>query len=137
MDWKSCVDQKIAKMVHPDSVMVKTLIDSSNNKLKSEELLESNKITAGSKLSLAYDALREALEALAITSGYKIYNHECYTCFLKEFLDLQEAGDKFDNFRKIRNKVNYYGAELSVAEADKIIKDIKILMADVIKYISN
>jgi len=42
-----------------------SLIRSSNNSTESESRLEMSDVTAGSKLSLAYDSLREALGALA------------------------------------------------------------------------
>ena len=84
-------------------------------------------VTAGSKLSLAYDSLRELLEALALKNGYKVYNHECYTALLKEILKQSDKGDEFDDIRKTRNAVNYYGKNLSTEEAGKVIEKIKNL----------
>ena len=80
-----------------------------------------------SKISLAYDSLRELLEALALKHGYKIYNHECYTSFLKEILKENQNGDEFDDLRKIRNAVNYYEKDVLIEEAKEIIKRIKNL----------
>lgn len=127
MDWKECCDKKIAKNVKPDVSLMNSLIKSSENNLKSESMLPMTNVTAGSKLSLAYDSLRELLEALAIKKGYKIYNHECYTAFLKEVLKQSNAGELFDEIRKVRNAVNYYGKIISPEEADKIIIKIKSL----------
>ena len=125
MDWKECFDKRIAKNVSLDLDMIKSLIKNSENKLKSEEKLVISSITAGSKLSLVYDSLRELLEALALKKGYKIYNHECYTAFLKEVLRESDKGDEFDEIRMIRNDINYYGKEISIEEAESIIKRIK------------
>lgn len=127
MDWKECFNKRIIKNINPDLEMVKSLIKNSENKLKSEEKLVMNSITAGSKLSLAYDSLRELLEALALKKGYKIYNHECYVAFLKEILKESAKGEEFDEIRKIRNDINYYGKDTSVEEAKEIIQRIKQL----------
>ena len=127
MDWQECLNKKIAKEVKEDINLIESLLKTSNNKLESEEKLEMNEITAISKLSLTYDSLREVLEALALKKGYKIYNHECYTAFLKEILEESEKGDEFDEIRKIRNSVNYYGKGISIEEATEIIIKIKEL----------
>ena len=127
MDWKECCDKKIAKNVKLDKNLINSLKKTSENKLKSSEELIMNEINAASKVSLAYDSLRELLEALSLKKGYKIYNHECYTAFLKEIIEESEKGDEFDEIRKIRNSINYYGKELSIEEARNIINKIKFL----------
>lgn len=127
MDWEECCGKLLAKGVKQDFAMIKSLMKSSENKLKSELKLEMSEVTAASKLSLAYDSLRELLEALALKKGYKIYNHECYTAFLKEIMKESLRGDEFDDVRRARNSVNYYGKEISPSEAEKIIFKIKSL----------
>ena len=126
-DWKDCLEAFTAKKVKPDDSMIKSLIKTSKNKLDSEGQLVMNNVTAASKLSLAYDSLRELLEALSVKKGYKIYNHECYTAFLKEVLNKSDKGDEFDEIRKIRNAVNYYGKEITAEEALKTIERIRKL----------
>ncbi|MFQ5531914.1 MAG: hypothetical protein ACE5ES_04825, partial [Candidatus Nanoarchaeia archaeon] len=68
------------------------------------------------KISLLYDSLRELLECLALSKGYKIYNHECYTSFLKEIVNKSDLGDEFDKFRILRNNINYYGKQIDKEE---------------------
>lgn len=135
MDWKSCLDTLTAKAAKPDDDMIKSLIKMSKNRLLSEGKLEMNDVTAASKFSLAYDSLRELLEALAFKHGYKVYNHECFTAFLKEVMKQSDKGDEFDTIRKIRNAVNYYGKDISPKEADKIISKIKELRKFVLELI--
>ncbi len=135
-DWKMCLAKRIAKEVKPDEGLIKSLATSSKNKMESGESLKMNGITAGSKLSLAYDSLRELLEALAVKKGYKIYNHECYTAFLKEIMGESAKGDDFDEIRKIRNAVNYYGKDISAEEAVSVIGKIKTLRNAILKILS-
>jgi hypothetical protein len=124
MDWRDCINQKIAKKITPDAELIKSLINTSNNKLESETKLAMEDVTADSKVSLAYDSLRELLEALSIKTSYKIYNHEGYTPFLKEILQQDSIAEEFDDIRKIRNSINYYGKSVSKEEAAEIIQRI-------------
>jgi len=102
MDWEDCCSRRIAKNVKPDVEVIISLTKSSRNKLESESKFNMNEVTASSKLSLAYDSLRELLEALALKNGYKVYNHECYTAFLKEIIKENYKADEFDDIIEIR-----------------------------------
>ena len=124
-DWKSCIDNLTAKRIKPDEGKIRSLLKASKKKFQSEGMLEMSEVTSTSKFSLAYESLRELLEALAIKKGYKIYNHECYTYFLKEILDESARGDDFDAIRKVRNGVNYYGKDLTQQQAEKMIRLIR------------
>jgi len=127
MDWEECNKKRIVKDVSEDLDFISSLIKTSEDKLISADKLTTDEITSASKLSLTYDSLRELLEALSLKQGYKIYNHECYVSFLKEILNESEKGDEFDEIRKIRNNINYYGKTISVEEAEDVIKRIKKL----------
>ena len=124
MDFKECIKKMLAKDVSRDASLIKSLLMASKNRMESAIRLEMSPITASSKVSLAYDSLREASEALSIGKGYKIYNHECYTAFLKEIMGESDLGDSFDSARKIRNAINYYGRELSEKEASEMVRRI-------------
>jgi hypothetical protein len=137
MDWDECCNKRTVKDVVPDESMVSSLVRSSKNKLKSEAKLPMSEVTAVSKLSLAYDSLRELMEALALRKGYKIYNHECYTAFLKEIIKESDKGADFDELRRTRNAVNYYGETLTVEEADRAIAKIKSLRNSVYGFMKN
>ncbi|HLC57859.1 MAG TPA: hypothetical protein VJH95_04760 [Candidatus Nanoarchaeia archaeon] len=113
MDWLECTFKKLAKEVSSEPGLITSLIRLSEDKLKSEKLLPLNATTISSKISLAYDSLRELLEALALKQGFKIYNHECYTSFLKEIIKDSSLGDDFDDMRILRNRINYYGKQVT------------------------
>ena len=136
MDFNDCLKKKIAKEVSEDKELINSLIKTSQNKFDSEKKLELNDVTSSSKISLSYDSLRELLEALAIKNGYKIYNHECYTHFLKEVLNESSKGDEFDELRKIRNSINYYAKDVSVGEAKDILERITKLREDILKLLN-
>ncbi len=131
MDFKECIKKRIVKEINEDKELIASLLKTSQNKLDSEEKLELNLVTSSSKISLLYDSLREILEALAIKNGYKIYNHECYVYFLKEILNESTKGDEFDELRKIRNSINYYGKEISLNDAKNTLNKLNKLRIDI------
>jgi uncharacterized protein (UPF0332 family) len=127
MDWKECWDKRIAKNTSRDENLIKSLIEMSDIK---EGVVNSAKIdenTALAYIPTAYDSLRELIEALSLKKGFKIYNHECYTSFLKEIMKESELGEKFDKIRKVRNSINYYGKRISLEDSKKVINSINLL----------
>ena len=133
MDWIECNNQRIVKNVAIDRPMIRSLIDASNNKMESEKILPLTAVTASSKITLAYDALRELLEALSLSKGFKIYNHECYTPYLKEVMNQSLLSDEFDELRKLRNAINYYGKKFSPEDSTLVLNNIKRIIIAVRK----
>lgn len=133
MDWTACKKKDLVKEVKRDDNLINSLLSASTKRLKAQALLPLDNTTATSKLSLAYEALREVLEALAIANGFKIYNHECYCAFLIEILQENVLAKKFDNFRKLRNSINYYGKDISAEEANPILAEMQKLIEEVKK----
>ena len=126
MDWKECVQKRIVKDVKEDKNLITSTREIADIKIRSAEALP-EEFSIG-KITLLYDALRETLESVALENGFKIYNHECYSAFLKEILNLPAEADVFDKLRKIRNGINYYGKKVQQEEAESIIKDLKQLI---------
>ncbi|MBS3170958.1 HEPN domain-containing protein [Candidatus Woesearchaeota archaeon] len=133
MDWTECKKKGFVKNIKLDLNLISALEKQSKNKLISSKMIELNETTTSSKVSLAYDSLRKLLEALAIKKGFKIYNHECYCSFLKEIIKDSLLGSHFDDLRIIRNKINYYGEDLSIEEAKQILKEIEEILNKVSK----
>jgi uncharacterized protein (UPF0332 family) len=122
MDWEQCVKKGMIKETNPDDSMISSLLKGSENRFQSAEMLELIETTASTKVSNHYESIRTALEALALRKGFKIYNHECYVCFLREKCNDIAMSKDFDQFRVLRNQINYKGAEVGVEEANSVIK---------------
>jgi len=136
MDWKECNDKKFVKKIRIDTNLIDSLIKSSKKKFESNNMLKLNETTAPTKISIIYESLREVLEALAIKKGFKIYNHECFCSFLYEICQSKVFSTEFDEFRKIRNQINYYGKDIILKEAKIIIDDIVLLRKNILnKYL--
>jgi hypothetical protein len=126
MDWKECIQKRVVKDVKNDKNTIESIRDIAKLKIESAKILPKSHFI--SIICLMYDALRELLEAIALERGFKIYNHECYTPFIKEIMDLPNEADMFDKLRKIRNSINYYGRHFDMEESDKILIDLKLLI---------
>lgn len=130
MDWRECNDRRLIKRISRDDDLIDSLLKSAEKKSQTALRLELDNVTAASKITLYYDCLREILETISIKKGYKIYNHDCYCAFLKEIMNEGKIADLFDRFRKIRNDLNYYGKDIKVDEAKKIIEEITKLIEE-------
>lgn len=126
MDWCECIKKRIAKSVKVDRNLIKSARIIADVKIRSAEALPKELFIG--KIILFYDALREYLECIVLEKGYKIYNHECYTAFLKEILKTSKDAEIFDELRKIRNGINYYGRNVSKEESEEIISNLNILI---------
>ena len=131
MDWKECINKRIVRSAETADELIKSLIETSKNTLLSADFLFLNETTSVSKLSLCYDSLRELLEALALKKGYKIYNHECYTGFLKDIIGDSELSERFNRIRLLRNSVNYYGQKVDLRDAKDKIEELKSLILEI------
>ena len=123
MDWKGCLKKQIVKTISLDLNKIISLEKIADVKIRSSNILPEELYYA--KITLLYDALRTFLEILASRKSFKIYNHECYSSFIREILKLSSRATEFDKLRIIRNKINYYGTELNLAEAKHILISLK------------
>ena len=89
------------------------------------------------KICLFYDGLRGLLETIALKKGYKVYNHECYTSFIREVLSMSREASIFDNLRRVRNGINYYGQNVTKEESEQVIKELLELIKKFKELIEN
>ncbi len=130
MDWEACL-KKNARPASKDDNVMRSLRESAPLNLETAQLIAQTETSYSSIITLTYDSLRMLLEVLSLQNGYKIYNHECYTCFLREVLKLELLAEKFDPVREIRNRINYYGKRLGKDEFEVVYKDILFLIKEI------
>jgi len=121
----------------PDIQLARSLVKMSDNHLKSIEEMKLTDVTSATIMTNYYESLREIVEAIATIDGYRVYSHEAFTSYLKEKGE-DSISIKFDNFRKIRNSVNYYGrpVEVGITRAN-IVEIRKIIMELKGKFLKN
>jgi hypothetical protein len=131
MDWEECNLKKLVKRVNPDLNLIESLKKSSQKRIASANRLKIDETTSSSVISLCYEALRELLEAVSLSRGFKIYNHDCYAALLKEVMREEKLGILFDKFRQLRNRINYYGKEISPDDAKQLKEEIISLIGKI------
>ncbi|MFH0875532.1 MAG: hypothetical protein V1859_06325 [archaeon] len=129
MDWKGCKDSNMAKRIEPDFRKAGSIILAANDRESTAKMLPLNETTKETILSLMYDVLRELLEALALQHGYKIYNHECFTSFLRDIINDEKFALDFDSARQLRNSINYYGKKILIDDANSSLSDINKMIS--------
>ncbi|MBS1266867.1 MAG: hypothetical protein MAG795_00836 [Candidatus Woesearchaeota archaeon] len=90
------------------------------NTIKNADL---NKHNISAYVPMAYDCLREILEGICIMKGYKVTNHVCIEKILKSKYP-NISFYEFNRFRKIRNRINYYGQMIEFEQGKEMIEKI-------------
>ncbi len=123
MDVKECFKRGLIKKTRVNKELIKSLIEMSNIKELTVIGAKIDKVNISAYVSLAYDSLREVLEALCILNGYKVLSHICIGELLKDILEDFDY-EEFDRLRWIRNSINYYGKKIEFEQGKKIIEKI-------------
>ncbi|MBI2548647.1 hypothetical protein HYW21_04825 [Candidatus Woesearchaeota archaeon] len=87
-------------------------------------------------LENAYEAMREAADAVLYEEGFKSYSHEASIVYLLKKGFSQQEVSEFDRFRKIRNSIKYYGGDCDPVDAQQAILLAKSLIPKIQKLLS-
>lgn len=137
MDLKDCYKNNFIKKTKIDKELIKSLLEMSKIKEDIVKNAKLDEVNTSAYLSIAYDSLREALEALCILNGYKVTSHTCLGELLKNLIPDFDFFS-FDRFRYIRNSINYYGTKVDYNQGKEIINKIFKMKSEIIKkYFKN
>lgn len=106
--FEAFIERDIVKRTRPDTRRAEALRTQARTTLGFITTLEVTQASASTVLSMAYESLRQHLEALAFEEGFKVYSHEAYTAYLLD-KKLVSLAHRFDRLRKLRNGAHYYG----------------------------
>jgi len=123
MDIQECFKKGLIKKTVVDKDLIASLSEMSYIKQKTVEDALINSFNISAYVSLAYDSLREILECICISKGYKVISHICIGELLREEIN-DFNYSSFDRLRWIRNSINYYGKKIGLVEGKKVIKKI-------------
>lgn len=125
MEFEDFIKRGVVRRGEKDNALAKSIIKTSHHDLKYLNTLGINELSARTLMCNYYDVLRAFIESISALDGFKVYSHEAYTYYLKEVKNEEQLSLKFDRFRKIRNKLTYYGKSISAEEAAPNIEEIK------------
>jgi uncharacterized protein (UPF0332 family) len=132
MDLEECFKKSLIKKTEVDENLIKSLIEMSKIKEDAVRKASVDNVNISAYVSLAYDSLREAMEAICIYKGYKVLSHICIGELLKSLFKEFEY-EEFDRLRWIRNSINYYGTKVEFKQGKEIINKIFNMKRNLIK----
>ncbi|MFH1649081.1 MAG: hypothetical protein ABIA93_00860 [Candidatus Woesearchaeota archaeon] len=136
MDWTECRDKGIVRQTTKNQALISNLVEAAEDKLHSSSLLPNNSRTRTSRIALTYDAIRALLEALAVSKGFKVYNHECFEAFLDYIMDAPQTASLFRKARILRNQITYFGSEVSEARVQNSLRELIIIKNEVRAFLA-
>jgi hypothetical protein len=108
MDFDDFIRSNKVIKAEKDIQKVKALVKMSNSNLEYVSKLVIDEKSATIIFVNYYEALRQILEAMSLSEGYKVFSHEAYTYYLRNKNE-ESISMKFERLRKLRNGANYYG----------------------------
>lgn len=123
MDLNDCIRKGMIRKISVNDELIKSLIEMSSIKQQTVEEANLNERNISAYVSLAYDSLREILEAACISKGYKVLSHICISILMKDLFEDFDK-DELDRMRYIRNGINHYGTRVDFEQGREIIEKI-------------
>jgi uncharacterized protein (UPF0332 family) len=120
MDMNDCFKKGFIKKTSVDRELIHSLIEMADITEQAVESARIDEVNISVYVSLAYDSLRQVLEALCVLNGYKVISHICIGELLNQILDEFDF-DEFDRMRWIRNSINYYGEKVDFEQGKQLI----------------
>ncbi len=131
MDINECKSTGIIRRTRIDTNLITSILEMSDIKEDAAKNASPNDISINAFFPMAYDALREILEAYALLHGYKVGNHDCLGKLLKELLPSFDLF-LFDRFRYARNGINYYGKKIGLEEGNLLIEKMFLMKKEIV-----
>ncbi|MCX6749473.1 MAG: hypothetical protein NTW17_01870 [Candidatus Pacearchaeota archaeon] len=137
MDLDDCYKKEFIKKTRINTSLISSLIEMSAVNEKTVKEAKISEINISSYIVLAYESLREILEAICISKGYKVLSHACLGELLKELIKDFDFNE-FDRLRYARNGVNYYGTKVELKQGKELIKKAFNMKNDLLgRYLRN
>lgn len=134
MNFEFSLNSGKVKKVVPNKIRASSLFKSSIQAIETAKVIPVNIKTSKTILRELYEGLREYCEATGYLNGYKFLDHESIGFFLRDILKEQSVYKKFDRYRKLRNRINYYGDDIELETVKEAISEIPELVKELEKH---
>lgn len=135
MNFENSLMEGYVKIVSKNESRARSFIKSSSQAVKTAVSIQLGEETKKSIFRELYEGLRQFCEAIGFFKGFKFQSHEAISYFLLDFLKEERIAREFDRYRKIRNRINYYGEEIDVNTVKEALKEIPEIITSLNKYI--
>lgn len=135
MNFENSLRQGYARRVGRSVNRARSLERSARQAIETAKLIPLNEKSLKTILRELYEGLRQYCEAIGFIEEYKFDSHEVITYFLRDVLKENKIAEKFDRYRKLRNRVNYYGEEIDIETVKEALEEIPKLFDLLEKYL--
>jgi len=127
MSWQACLDEGRVRKILPDIERARSLAAMCERKLNWLAGQRIADVTASPILANYFDVLGELCDTIVVSRGFKVSaaSRDCVVCFIADVLREKEISEIYDHYRKIRNRINYYGKGVSQDAASKGAEEIR------------
>ncbi len=134
VDFEYYLTKKIVKRKSRDTNLAKSLLDSARDRFKFAVKIKGEKPRYA--LELAYESVRELLDALLSLRGYKTWSHEAAISFLRNFDAFESTEvERLNVSRMKRHSSKYYGAMLDAREAEEEITFLRSVLQKLVTIV--
>ncbi len=124
--FEECMESNAAKRITPDKGRALSLQETAKARLSLIKGVDER--NCNFVFEDYYTSTLEILHARALGMGYGVSNHVCLGYFLRDVLKKEEFYPLFDDVRKKRNGLTYYGFLMDLETAKGAIEKCKRLM---------
>jgi hypothetical protein len=138
MGFDSHVKAGEVKAASRDPALARSLLGSAKERMETIALIPLNSKSSSSIFELAYDSIREPIDAILALDGYKSYSHIASISYLARFREITTAErNRIDNARHKRNQSKYYGKRVEEDEtrellllADSVLPKLELIIGE-------
>lgn len=127
MDLEKCRKRRLILKCEVDDERVHALVKMSEVKCSIAKNAPKTENDISVYVAMAYDSLREALDALCLNKGFKVLSHDCTGKLVQELTDDFDILT-FEKLKFARNRVNYYGTNIEFEYGEQLIKESEELL---------
>gem|GEM_PF-503819 len=115
--WQDCLVNKKVRLRRKNPDRIHFLIEAAINRIEVIDKLNIDELSVNVVFENHYSSLLELLHVYLLQKGYSVNNHICLAYYLRDELKDKELFNSFNNLRLDRNKLIYYGKQLSLGKA--------------------
>jgi len=132
--WNECIEFNSALRITPDRAKSNSLVETAKSRSIFLKKVSLNEESANFIFEGYYSSLIELLHSIVILKGYNVDNHVCLGFYIRDVLKDDKLYDNFDDVRRKRNFLVYYGKMMEFEVAKEAIMKTRKVIDEVLKH---
>jgi hypothetical protein len=133
--WDECLGNNSSYNVTRDIAKSKALMDTARGRIAFFDTIKEDEANMNYIFEGYYSSLLETMHALVLSRGFKVENHICLGYYIRDVMKQSRLFYIFDDVRKKRNSLIYYGKQMDADIAKEAISKAKAIILELEKEI--